>query len=115
MIVHSSDDDVVPIRYGYDKYYEKYKDNPRFEFVRLENAGHNYLNLKTYSDEFNKEFDKWLETLNYDYKATENKEQFIEDKSDYIHKNLDRDKWCNSLNNELFQNFVDFYDEQVKK
>lgn len=65
MIVHSSDDDVVPIQYGYDKYYEKYKDNPRFKFVRLEYAGHNYLNPKSYS--------------------------------------------------ELFQRFVDFYDEQVKK
>lgn len=65
MIVHSSDDDVVPIQYGYDKYYEKYKDNPRFKFVRLEYAGHNYLSPKNYS--------------------------------------------------ELFQCFVDFYDEQVKK
>ncbi len=115
MIVHSADDDVVPIQYGCDKYYEKYKDDPRFEFVRLENAGHNCLNLKTYSNEFNKEFDKWLETLDYDYTADENKERFIKDKADYMRRNLDRDKWCNSLDNELFQRFVDFYDERLKK
>ncbi len=115
MIVHSSDDEVVPTQYGYDKYYEKYKDNPRFQFVRLENAGHNYFNLETYSNEFNEEFDKWLETLDYDYNAAENKERFIEEKADYIHNNLDRDKWCNTLDNELFQCFVDFYDEQFKK
>ncbi len=115
MIVHSSDDDVVPIQYGFDKYYEKYNDDPRFRFVRFENAGHNYFNLKTYSNEFNKEFDKWLETLDYDYNADENKERFIKDKADYMHRHLDRDKWCNSLDNELFQRFVDFYDEQIKK
>lgn len=115
MIVHSSDDEVVPTRYGYDKYYEKYKDDPRFQFVRLENSGHEYFKLGSYSDEFNKEFDKWLETLDYDYNAAEYKERFIEDKADYIHNHLDRDKWCNSLDNELFQSFVDFYDEQFKK
>ncbi len=115
MIVHSADDGVVPMKYGYDIYYEKYKDDPRFKFVRLENAGHNCLTLDDYSDEFNKEFDKWLETLDYDYAADENKERFAKDKAGYINKNLDRDRWTGSLNNELFKNFVDFYDEQVKK
>ncbi len=115
MIVHSSDDEVVPTQYGYDKYYEKYKNNPRFQFVPLENAGHNCLNLKTYSDGFNEEFDEWLETLDYDYNAEESKERFLEDKADYIHNNLDRDQWCNTLDKELIQNFVDFYDEQFKK
>lgn len=115
MIVHSSDDEVVPTQYGYDKYYEKYKDNPRFQFVRLENAGHNYFNIGTYRDEFNEAFDKWLETLDYDYNAEENRERFVEDKADYIHNNLDRDKWCSTLDNELFQKFVDFYDEQLEK
>ncbi len=115
MIVHSSDDEVVPMQYGYDKYYEKYQDDPRFQFVRLEHAGHDCLYLKTYSNEFNKEFDQWLETLDYNYNAAENKARFIEDKADYICKNLDRDKWCNRLDAELFQSFVDFYDEQLKK
>ena len=40
-------------------------------------------------------------------------EQFSEDKADYIHKNLDREKWCNSLDLELFEDFVDFYDENI--
>ncbi len=115
MIVHSSDDELVPIQYGYDKYYEKYQEDPRFQFVRLDHAGHNYFDLKTYPNEFNKEFDQWLETLDYDYNAAENKERFIEDKADYIHNHLDRDKWCHALDDELFQSFVDFYDEQFGK
>ena len=33
MIIHSKDDDTVPTAYGYDLFYEKYNDNPRFSFV----------------------------------------------------------------------------------
>ncbi len=47
MVVHSSDDNIVPIEYGYDIYYEVYKDDPRFTFIRLEGKGHNmFLNVK---------------------------------------------------------------------
>lgn len=114
MVVHSADDNVAPIEYGYDMFYEKYKDNPRFSFVRFEDRGHSYFNSdETYVDAFNAEFDKWLETLDYDYSAEENKARFTEDKADYIHNNLDREKWCNRLDVELFQDFVDFYDENL--
>ena len=41
MIVHSADDDVIGIEYGLDKYYEKYKDDARFTFIRYEDKGHN--------------------------------------------------------------------------
>lgn len=115
MIVHSVDDNVVPIKYGYDTYYEKYKDDPRFSFIRFEDKGHNYVyNDMTYINEFNAGFDKWLETLDYDYNAAENNERFAADKADYIHNHLDREKWCNTLNLELFENFVSFYDENLK-
>lgn len=115
MIVHSADDDVVPTEYGYDIYYEKYKDNPRFRFIRLEDKGHNYVyNDTAYIDEFKAELDKWLETLDYDYNEAENKEQFAADRANYIEDNLDRDKWCNMLNSELFESFVSFYDERLK-
>ena len=115
MIVHSSDDNMVPIEYGYDIYYEKYKDDPRFRFIRFEDKGHNYVyNDMTYVNTWNAAFDKWLETLDYDYNAAENKERFEADKADYIHSHLDRDKWCNMLNTELFENFVQFYDENLK-
>lgn len=114
MVVHSSDDNVIPTEYGYDIYYEKYKDDSRFSFIRLEDKGHNYVyDDDTYVDEFNAEFDKWIETLDYDYTAAENKERFSEDKAGYIHNNLERDKWCHMLNSELFEDFIDFYDKNL--
>lgn len=110
MILHSFDDEVVPVEYGYDIYYEKYKDDPRFKFIHFEDKGHSYFNDETYTDEFNAGFDKWLETLDYDYDAAENKDRFSADKADYFHQNLNRDKWCHSIDTELFDGFVEFYD-----
>lgn len=113
MIVHSFDDEIVPVEYGYELYYEKYRDDPRFRFIPLENEGHNYFNDDNYRNEFNAEFDQWLKTLDYDYTTEENSKMFSEDKTNYIHQNLDREKWCASLDLELFQDFVDFYDEYI--
>lgn len=114
LILHSEDDDVVPMEYGYDVYYKKYQNDPRFDFILLEDQGHNYVyNDMTYINQFNAEFDKWLETLDYDYNIDENKERFAADKADYIHQNLDREQWCNMLDAELFECFVKFYDEHL--
>lgn len=114
MVVHSSDDKVVPAKYGYDIYYETYKDDPRFRFIRFEDRGHNYVyDDAAYVNEFNAAFDKWLETLDYDVRAAENGERFAADKADYIHSHLDRDKWSNMLDQDLFEDFVRFYDENL--
>ena len=114
MILHSFDDEVVPPEYGYGIYYEAYKDDPRFRFLRFEDRGHSYFNDETYNDEFNAAFDQWLETLDYDYGAPENESRFSVDKADYIHKNLDRERRSHSLDSELFGEFVGFYDENIR-
>ena len=117
LVLHSADDNVIGIEYGYDMYYEKYKDDPRFTFIRFEDRGHNEVFNNpdnTYKDEFNAEFDKWLESLDYDYKAEENKERFKEDKAKYITENLDHAKWSTRLDEELFVQFLDFYNTAIK-
>ncbi|MGI6337063.1 MAG: alpha/beta hydrolase family protein [Eubacteriales bacterium] len=116
MVVHSSDDRVVPIGYGYELYYDRYKDDPRFTFVLFEDKGHDDLFIdrdNTYKAEFNSGFDQWLKTLAYDYEAEENKERFIADKAGYINTHLDRAKWSNRLDVELFERFLSFYDENM--
>ena len=52
-------------------------------------------------DEFNAKFDLWLETLDYDYKAEENKARFMEDKAKYITENLDHERWSHRLDKVL--------------
>ncbi len=115
MVVHSRDDEVVPISIGYDKFFEKYKDDDRFTFLEFTDKGHNYIfNDTAYIDEFNEGFDSWLETLDYDYNLQENKDRFIEDKAEYIHNNLDRERWSGSLDTELFKQFLEFYDASLR-
>ena len=117
MIVHSADDDVIGIEYGCDKYYEKYKDDSRFTFIRFEDRGHNEIindPANTYKDEFNAGFDKWLESLDYDYEAEENKERFKEDKAEYLTENLDHERWSNRLDTDLMVQFLDFYEKAIQ-
>ena len=73
----------------------------------------NLDNKNTYKDEFNAEFDAWLETLDYDYKAAENKERFTKDKTAYITEHLDHYRWSHRLDEDLFARFLDFYDSAV--
>jgi len=73
---------------------KKNKDNSCFVFARFDDRGHNWIlddPNNTYRDEFNAEFDFWLETLDYAYEAEENKERFIVDKAKYITENLDHE------------------------
>lgn len=62
MVAHSEDDDVVPVQYGYDLYYEKCGNNPRFTFLHFEDKGHNdffFDRNDSYKNEFNAKCDKW--------------------------------------------------------
>jgi ribonucleotide reductase alpha subunit len=108
---------VIDIEYGYDKYYEKYKDDPRFTFIRFEDKGHNEIlndQSNKYKEELNAEFDKWLKTLDYDYNAEANKERFKKDKAEYLNDNLDHARWSSRLDEELFAQFLEFYNKAIK-
>ena len=66
MVVHSSDDNVVPIEYGYDIYYDAFNDDPRFTFIRLEGKGHNqFLNVDQNKDLYESFVEFYDENLFY--------------------------------------------------
>lgn len=114
MIVHSADDSVIGIEYGLDKYYEKYKDDERFTFIRFEDKGHNtILNDpdNTYSEEFDVPFGEWYDSLDYDPDA--DKDRYMKDKADYINEHLDRYRWSHRLDEELFDTFLEFYEKNI--
>lgn len=114
MVVHSEDDDVVPIAYGYDVFHEKYADDPRFVFIRLEHSGHNHVYQDTrYIEEFYDQFDAWRNTLAYDWNAAENAQRFETEKAEYIHGHLDRERWSSLLDAELFDRFLGFCNEHL--
>ena len=119
MVVHSADDTLVPVEYGYDIYYEKYKDDSRFTFVHLETNGHNHVfaskEFTDYMNDFNAPFKDWVATLDYDYSAEVNRERYTADRAAYIKENLDRTIWCNALDTDMFNSFISFYDKALTR
>lgn len=45
-IVHGEQDDTIPISYGYDTYYKKYADDPRFTFKKYADRDHDVLHTQ---------------------------------------------------------------------
>lgn len=63
LIAHSTDDKRVPYEYGYEKYYEKFSENERFEFIKYDDKGHADM---LYSDEaiaYREELENGYETF----------------------------------------------------
>ena len=115
-ILHSADDNVVPIEYGYGLYYEKYGDDPRFTFLELKENGHNYVyDKQEYVKELDQAREKWLTSIDYDYMIPENRAKFSEDRDAFMTYTLDRKKWCSNLDLDIFENFLKFYDENMKQ
>lgn len=48
------------------------------------------------------------------HNAENNKERFIADKENYINENLDRKRWSNMLDAELFEQFLEFYNASIE-
>ncbi len=112
MVIHSADDEVVPIEISYDRYYEKFKDNERFTFIRCEDKGHNLIlcsdEALAYREEYNKKGDEWLESIGGSENLTP------EMRAEYIETNFDMHKG-DELDSELMEEMLKFYDECVKK
>lgn len=41
------------------------------------------------------------------------KERYAQDRAEYIHDHLDREMWSDRLDEELLDQFVDFYDRNM--
>lgn len=107
-IVHSQDDTVVPIKYGYDIYYSKYADNARFKFLKYEDKRHNTI---LYSYEGINYLDEFINTADEYFNG---KNLTKEEISDYFKNNLDRKIYCNMLDKELMRSIVEFYNSYLK-
>lgn len=109
MIIHSTDDEMISPEKSYDFFYSLYRDNPRFDFVRYEERGHNYVYYsdvsRGYVKEFNKGFEQYSESLDGDLTA--------ELKASYFNDNLDK-RLLYDLDKELMGRIINFYDSYLK-
>jgi len=109
MVIHSTDDDMISNKKSFDVFYDLYKDNSRFNFVKYEDRGHNYVYYsdvsREYKDEFNRKFDEYLNSLD--------KELTIELKASYFNDHLDK-KSLFDLDEGLMDHIVTFYNSNIK-
>ncbi|MBQ8826615.1 MAG: alpha/beta fold hydrolase [Oscillospiraceae bacterium] len=110
MILHSTDDDMIPIEKSYDRYYEKFSGNDRFTFIRYEDRGHNYIfcspEAMEYRIEYNAAADAWLESIGGSENLTE------EMRADYYKENFDRHKGY-ELDSELMAQMLELYNNSL--
>lgn len=110
MIVHSKDDTTVPIRYGYDKFYEEFGNSDRFEFVLYEDKGHDYLFYSeaawAYREQLNKDYKSYVEDNGRNYCA--------EVKEEFMNKYLDK-KQCFEPDPILMERILKMFDTYCVK
>ena len=108
MIIHSADDEMISQEKGFNVFYDHFKNNPRFSFVKYENRGHDYVyysdRSSDYKEEFNRNFDEYVNSLD--------EELTSELKGSYLNNNLDK-KRLFDLDEELMNSIVKFYDKEA--
>lgn len=108
MIIYSTDDEMLSEETGFDVFYDHYKNNPRFSFVKYENRGHDDVyysdRSREYKEKFNRDFDEYLNSLD--------EELTTELKASYLNDHLDK-KRLFELDEELMSSMVKFYDNNV--
>ncbi len=110
MVIYSGDDEMISQKNSFDVFYDLYKDNTRFNFVKYENRGHNFVYYsdasREYKDEFNSKFDAYLNSLDGELTA-ELKASYY---NDYFDKRL-----LYELDEELMDSIAKFYNSYVNE
>ncbi|MBQ1410165.1 MAG: alpha/beta hydrolase [Oscillospiraceae bacterium] len=114
MIINSEDNDTVPMELGFDKFYQKYKDDSRFVFVRCQEGNHAPFIDSSYLNELQEVSKNWENTLDYDTTAQENRERYQMEEDAFWKENLDRERWTNRLNLDLMGKILSFYNENLR-
>ncbi len=110
IVVHSSDDNTVPIEYGYDLFYSEFKNEERFEFILYEDKGHDFLfyseDAWAYKQQLNKDYELYL--------SKNNLKDNEKSKNAFMIKNLDKKRYFEP-NPILMQQIIEVYDSQCTK
>ena len=110
MVIHSADDEMISPEKGFDIFYDRYQNDPRFRFVKYENRGHDYVYYsdlsRDYREEFNRNFDEYVNSLDGELTS--------ELKAGYLNNHLDK-KRLYDLDQDLMNEILDFYESNAVK
>lgn len=109
MMLHSTDDSMIPIENSFDRYCEKFSADKRFTFIRFEDRGHSMVYNSeaaiAYQEEFNQKSQEYADSIG---------EENITDemKAAYYEENLDLHK-AYELDSGLMAQMLEFYDKSL--
>lgn len=108
MILHSTDDSMIPIENSFERYYEKFSADEKFTFVRFEDRGHdrvyNSEAATAYCEEFDAAFDEYIANLEGGFTP--------EARTQYLNENLDMHK-AYELDSELMAQMLELYNNSI--
>ena len=99
LIIHSTDDEVIDMDYGYNKYYREFRSDSRFRFIQYTDRGHGFIFLK--DDARNMVY-----TFEEKAKKSKNKEEVIKEY-------FDKDLFINGLDTDLFDQILEMYNNSL--
>ncbi len=108
IIVHSRDDERVPYEYGYEKYYEEFSQDDRFQFIEYKDQGHSDML-------YSKEAISYREKIENDYQgylATIGKRDKSSIREDFMSGSVDKHKYYEP-NEELLSRILALYNSST--
>lgn len=106
LIIQSKDDVSVPMEYGYNDFYEAFRNFDRVSFLLYEDRGHSYLFYSeasyAYREQLNADYTAYVQSHGGEYNA--------QIKEEFMNANLDK-KRCFEPDPELVAQILALYDE----
>ena len=101
-IIHSEDDNTVPIDAGFNLYKKEFRNDKRFKFIKLLSRGHGtvYYTLegKKYFDKINKGYESYIKKEKPDDKQ----------KEQYLKEHIDRSRYTDMVDKDLLNKAIKF-------
>ncbi len=108
LILHSRDDEVVPVRCGYDIFQKKFGDDPRFTFHLFADRGHAYIYYTPESQAYSQAFFRAFKERFAGQKKAE------DEKKAYLGRHFDRSRaWI--PDEAVLSEITAFYENALKK
>jgi len=109
MVLHSTDDDTIPVEGSYDRYYEKYSGDPRFTFIRYEDRGHDMVINSEAAIALKREFDKAMQ----EYIDSVGKKKITEEmRAAFYEQHFDKHK-IYQLDENIMSQMLELYDDSI--
>lgn len=106
LIIHSEDDEVIPISSGLDLYKKELKGISRISYIRLKNSGHGEVF-------YSQEGKKYCKLLNQTYKKLVKQKETTPELLDQFKNSIDRDRYTRMIDIKLFENITKFIDSNI--